>query len=117
MGTGHVDGAGMCIWGPGRMDGAQDAWMGPRTHGWGPGRMDGAQDVWEGVECALLSWWLTRGGRVLAVGTDTGSTRDMPVAGSRGVCMGTHWFETCYCTVYGDLLCTRIAHACCTAHV
>ena len=26
-----------------------------------------------------MSWWSTRGGRVLTVGTDTGGTRDMPV--------------------------------------
>ena len=65
--------------GPGRVDGARDAWMGPRTRGWGPGRVDGAGDVWEGVECASLSWWLMRGGRILMVGTNAGSTRDMPV--------------------------------------
>ena len=83
----------------------------------GPGHVDGAWDAWEGVERASLSWWLTRGEHVLAVSMDTGGTRDMPIAGSRGVRMGTHWFETCYCTVYGDLLCTRIVHACCTARV
>ena len=85
-GPGRVDGArdmwmgpGTHGWGPGRMDGARDAWMGPGTRGWGPGRVDGAQDAWEGVECALLSWWSTRGGRVLTVGTNAGSTRDMPM--------------------------------------
>ena len=53
--------------------------MGPGMHGWGPGRMDGAWDAWEGVECALLSWWSTRGGCILTVGTNAGGTRDMPV--------------------------------------
>ena len=61
------------------MDGARDAWMGPGTRGWGPGRVDGAQDVWEGVECASLLWWSTRGGRILTVGTNAGGTRDMAV--------------------------------------
>ena len=59
MGMGCVDGDGTCRW--------------------GPGRMDGAQDMWEGAECALLSWWSTRGRHVLAVGMDAGSTRDMPM--------------------------------------
>ena len=69
----------MCGWGLGRVDGARDAWMGPGTRGWGPGCVDGARDAWEGVECVSLSWWSTRGGRILTVGTNAGGTRDMPV--------------------------------------
>ena len=72
MGTGHIDGVGMCKWGPGRVDGAG-------TCRWGPGGVDGAQDAWEGAECASLSWWLTRGRHVLAVSMDVSGTRDMPV--------------------------------------
>ena len=66
-------------WGLGHVDGAWDAWMGPGTCGWGLGRMDGAQDMWEGAEHVSLSWWSMRGGRILTVGMDAGSTRDMPM--------------------------------------
>ena len=53
--------------------------MGHGMRGWGLGRMDGARDVWEGVECTSLSWWSTRGGCILMVGTNAGGTRDMPM--------------------------------------
>ena len=59
MGMGRVDGAGTCRWGPGRMDGAWDAW--------------------EGAERASLSWWSTRGRHIFMVGKDAGGTMDMPV--------------------------------------
>ena len=59
MGTGCVDGAGTCRWGPGCVDGARDAW--------------------EGAEHVSLSWWSTRGGHILAVSKDAGGTMDMPV--------------------------------------
>ena len=45
----------------------------------GLGCVNWARDTWEGAERASLSWWSTRGGCILAVGTDAGSTRDMPV--------------------------------------
>ena len=66
-------GWGLDAWmGPGRVDGARDAWMGPGTRGRG-------RDV-RRCRCeAAVSCWSTRGGRVLAVGTDAGGTRDVPV--------------------------------------
>ena len=55
-------------------DGAWDMWLGPGMCGRG-------QDVCHCHCETALSWWSTRGGCVLAVSMDAGSTRDMPVCG------------------------------------